>query len=328
MAKLADIVLSVAKKPNGNEVKRTQSHDSHQLEIPRSDSPVPLEQSNPFDRVLTQSPPTSPSRSRPSQPHGNSQHPPPKRRLTDASSRNLSSPETRNKPARRYSHSVNQFTSNSVPTTEPSSQQNSDGNNSNLRGPFSTEDVTRGLIEQRVKSSNSLNRQTSINFSKPNGPDESSTNANATPPSSPSRPAKPTHLRSNMLDILSKSSRPLSKEDKLALAKMHEETETSLPSSSVQLSDPQSQGLNLDRKVSTGHSMSMDKDKLNAASRWAALRQKLKGSADDKVSKDSLNKSLTGHELVMELTTGLLPVMMLKMACLDRDEHDRHRVPV
>lgn len=59
----------------------------------------------------------------------------------------------------------------------------------------------------------------------------------------------------------------------------------------------------------------------NARSRWAALREKLR----QEKKPEELEKGLTGKELVTDLSTGLMSVMMLKMA-FDRDEHDQHRV--
>jgi hypothetical protein len=60
---------------------------------------------------------------------------------------------------------------------------------------------------------------------------------------------------------------------------------------------------------------------------WAALRSRLK-PVDEKKGKADLQKSLTGHELVSEMTLGLLPVMMIKMALMDRDEAGEHRIPI
>lgn len=60
---------------------------------------------------------------------------------------------------------------------------------------------------------------------------------------------------------------------------------------------------------------------------WAALRTKLK-YGQDKKAVDELSKTLSGHELISELTLGMLPVLMVKMAIMDHDEHGDHRVPV
>lgn len=58
-----------------------------------------------------------------------------------------------------------------------------------------------------------------------------------------------------------------------------------------------------------------------ARTKWAALRQRLK----QEKKPEELEKSLTGSELITDLSTGMMSVMMLKMA-FDRDEHDQHRV--
>lgn len=59
---------------------------------------------------------------------------------------------------------------------------------------------------------------------------------------------------------------------------------------------------------------------------WAVLRNRMKGT--DIKGVEEISKTLSGHELVSELTTGLLPVMMLKMGLTDRDEHGERRIPV
>jgi len=59
---------------------------------------------------------------------------------------------------------------------------------------------------------------------------------------------------------------------------------------------------------------------------WTALRNRMKGN--DGKGVQEISKALTGHELVSELTVGLLPVMMLKMGLTDRDEHGAKRIPV
>lgn len=55
--------------------------------------------------------------------------------------------------------------------------------------------------------------------------------------------------------------------------------------------------------------------------KWAALRQRLK---QDK-RPEELQKYITGQELITDLSSGMMSIMMLKMA-FDRDEHDKHRV--
>ena len=60
---------------------------------------------------------------------------------------------------------------------------------------------------------------------------------------------------------------------------------------------------------------------------WTALRNRIRTAPGDK-GVTELSKTLSGHELISELTVGLLPVIMLKMSLTDRDEHDQHRIPV
>ena len=59
---------------------------------------------------------------------------------------------------------------------------------------------------------------------------------------------------------------------------------------------------------------------------WTVLKNRMKAS--DHKGIEEISKALSGHELVSELTTGLLPVMMLKMGLTDRDEHGERRIPV
>ena len=65
---------------------------------------------------------------------------------------------------------------------------------------------------------------------------------------------------------------------------------------------------------------------------WNALRAKLGGGAQGpgalhKGVKD-LSRTLSGHELTTELTMGLLPMVLVKMGTIDRDEHGQKRIPV
>lgn len=55
--------------------------------------------------------------------------------------------------------------------------------------------------------------------------------------------------------------------------------------------------------------------------KWAALRQKLRSEKKPQ----ELEKYITGQELITDLSSGMMSIMMLKMA-FDRDEHDKHRV--
>ncbi|KAL8280164.1 hypothetical protein RQP46_007494 [Phenoliferia psychrophenolica] len=58
---------------------------------------------------------------------------------------------------------------------------------------------------------------------------------------------------------------------------------------------------------------------------WAAIRNRIKNK--DPKAKDP-NKSITGHQLITELTTGALPMVLLKMGIMDRDEHGDPRIPI
>ena len=58
-----------------------------------------------------------------------------------------------------------------------------------------------------------------------------------------------------------------------------------------------------------------------AKDRWDALRQRMRQERKS----PELDKGLTGSELITDLSSGLMSVMMLKMA-FDRDEHNQHRV--
>ncbi|GAA6005029.1 hypothetical protein JCM10207_008483 [Rhodosporidiobolus poonsookiae] len=59
-------------------------------------------------------------------------------------------------------------------------------------------------------------------------------------------------------------------------------------------------------------------------SAWGVVRDRLKG----KKKKEAQGASLTGHELVTELATGVLPLVLIKMAVLDRDERGDRRIPI
>ena len=61
--------------------------------------------------------------------------------------------------------------------------------------------------------------------------------------------------------------------------------------------------------------------RFQARDRWDALRQRMR---QEKKSPE-LEKGLTGSELITDLSSGLMSVIMLKMA-FDRDEHNQHRV--
>ncbi|GAA6060274.1 hypothetical protein JCM10212_003974 [Sporobolomyces blumeae] len=63
-------------------------------------------------------------------------------------------------------------------------------------------------------------------------------------------------------------------------------------------------------------------------SAWDVVRNKWKGGDDKKKKKTQQGNSLTGHELISELTTGVLPLVLVKMAIMDRDEKGSHRVPI
>ncbi|GAA5892771.1 uncharacterized protein JCM6883_007468 [Sporobolomyces salmoneus] len=70
----------------------------------------------------------------------------------------------------------------------------------------------------------------------------------------------------------------------------------------------------------------------NAAARrgsaWEVVRKRLGGGDEKKKQKARQGASLTGHELISELTTGVLPLVLVKMAVMDRDERGDHRIPI
>ncbi|KAM0748139.1 phospholipase D, partial [Meredithblackwellia eburnea MCA 4105] len=61
---------------------------------------------------------------------------------------------------------------------------------------------------------------------------------------------------------------------------------------------------------------------------WNVIRNRIKSVATPATKPKDLNKSLSGHELVTELATGVLPMVLVKMGMLDRDEHGEHRIPI
>ncbi|GAA5892364.1 hypothetical protein JCM5296_003579 [Sporobolomyces johnsonii] len=61
-------------------------------------------------------------------------------------------------------------------------------------------------------------------------------------------------------------------------------------------------------------------------SAWGVVRSRLKGG--EKKNKAKQGASLTGHELISELATGVLPLVLVKMAVMDRDERGDHRIPI
>ncbi|GAA5854566.1 hypothetical protein JCM8547_004887 [Rhodosporidiobolus lusitaniae] len=62
-------------------------------------------------------------------------------------------------------------------------------------------------------------------------------------------------------------------------------------------------------------------------SAWNVVRERLKGEKVKK-KKEAQGASLTGHELISELTTGVLPLVLVKMAVMDRDERGDRRIPI
>ncbi|GAA5971879.1 hypothetical protein JCM11641_001553 [Rhodosporidiobolus odoratus] len=64
-------------------------------------------------------------------------------------------------------------------------------------------------------------------------------------------------------------------------------------------------------------------------SAWGVVRDRLKvGEGKGKKKKEAQGASLTGHELISELTTGVLPLVLVKMAVMDRDERGDRRIPI
>ncbi|BGP39024.1 Phospholipase D1 [Rhodotorula kratochvilovae] len=62
-------------------------------------------------------------------------------------------------------------------------------------------------------------------------------------------------------------------------------------------------------------------------SAWNVVRNRL-GGVQPKKKKEKQGASLTGHELVAELATGALPLVLVKMATMDRDEKGDKRIPI
>ncbi|SGY80044.1 BQ5605_C008g05292 [Microbotryum silenes-dioicae] len=62
------------------------------------------------------------------------------------------------------------------------------------------------------------------------------------------------------------------------------------------------------------------------SSAWGVVKKKLGG--ETKQPKQKAGATLTGHELIAELTTGILPMVIVKMAVMDRDERGEHRIPI
>ena len=62
-------------------------------------------------------------------------------------------------------------------------------------------------------------------------------------------------------------------------------------------------------------------DGTTGKNKWAALRRRLQ----QEKKPEELEKYITGQELITDLSSGMMSIMMLKMA-FDRDEHDKHRV--
>ncbi|GAA5927466.1 uncharacterized protein JCM15063_005909 [Sporobolomyces koalae] len=63
-------------------------------------------------------------------------------------------------------------------------------------------------------------------------------------------------------------------------------------------------------------------------SAWNVVRKKLGGGDEKKKQKARQGAALSGHELISELTTGVLPLVLIKMAVMDRDERGDHRIPI
>ncbi|GAA6029863.1 hypothetical protein JCM8097_001084 [Rhodosporidiobolus ruineniae] len=62
-------------------------------------------------------------------------------------------------------------------------------------------------------------------------------------------------------------------------------------------------------------------------SAWNVVRERLRGEKAKK-KKEAQGASLTGHELITELTLGVLPLVLIKMAVMDRDERGDRRIPI
>ncbi|GAA6057144.1 hypothetical protein JCM3770_004845 [Rhodotorula araucariae] len=62
-------------------------------------------------------------------------------------------------------------------------------------------------------------------------------------------------------------------------------------------------------------------------SAWNVVRNRL-GGVQPKKKKEKQGASLTGHQLVAELATGALPLVLVKMATMDRDEKGDKRIPI
>ncbi|GAA5822012.1 hypothetical protein JCM11251_004824 [Rhodosporidiobolus azoricus] len=63
-------------------------------------------------------------------------------------------------------------------------------------------------------------------------------------------------------------------------------------------------------------------------SAWNVVRERLKGEGKGKKKKEAQGASLSGHELVSELALGVLPLVLVKMAVMDRDEQGEKRIPI
>ncbi|GJN89825.1 hypothetical protein Rhopal_002814-T1 [Rhodotorula paludigena] len=61
-------------------------------------------------------------------------------------------------------------------------------------------------------------------------------------------------------------------------------------------------------------------------SAWNVVRNRL--GAQTKKKKEKQGASLTGHELVSELALGVLPLVLVKMGTMDRDERGDKRIPI
>ncbi|GAA5922273.1 hypothetical protein JCM1841_001392 [Sporobolomyces salmonicolor] len=65
---------------------------------------------------------------------------------------------------------------------------------------------------------------------------------------------------------------------------------------------------------------------IRRGSAWGVVKSRLKGG--EKKTEAKQGASLTGHELVSELAMGVLPLVLVKMAVMDRDERGDHRIPI
>lgn len=85
-----------------------------------------------------------------------------------------------------------------------------------------------------------------------------------------------------------------------------------------------------DEGVSSGGGAKRPAGHARRGSAWNAVRSKLlnDGKASGKKKKEKQGASLTGHELVAELATGALPLAIVKMGTMDRDDKGDKRIPV